>query len=109
MSEGHLERVAPVGDFREGIPLSLQLSTGEQVCLVLVGGEMFGMADECSHCEFPMSDGAIVDDYIIECAMHGTQFDVRDGSVVEQPGEVPIQTFGVEVVADDVWVRALSD
>ncbi len=106
MTEGDFERVAPFRDFEEGVLVSLQLSTGEQVCLVRVGGEIFGIAEECPHGEFPLSDGAIVEDYVIECAMDGTQFDVRDGSVVEGPCDVPVKAYAVEVKDDYVWVRA---
>ncbi len=105
MSEGGFERVAPCGDFKEGTPVSLRLSTGEQVCLVRVNGEVFGMAEDCPLCEFPMSDGAIIEDYIIECSTHGTQFDVRDGSLVEQPGDIQLRTYEVEVRDDQVWVQ----
>lgn len=105
MKEGDFERVAPLGDFREGVPVGLRLSTGNDVCLVLVGGEVFGISEECPHGEFSMSDGAMVDDHVIECSMHGTQFDVRDGSVVEQPGDTPVSTYDVKVADDYVWVR----
>jgi nitrite reductase/ring-hydroxylating ferredoxin subunit len=105
VSEGVFESVAPCEDFKEGVPVSLRLSTGEQVCLVRVNGEVFGMVEDCPLCESPMSDGAIVEDYVIECSMHGTQFDVRDGSVVEQPGDIQLQTYEVEVRNDQVWVR----
>jgi 3-phenylpropionate/trans-cinnamate dioxygenase ferredoxin subunit len=106
VSAGDFEIVAPLEDFQECVPMSLQLSTGELLCLVRVNGEVFGFAEECPHGLFPMSDGAIVEDYIIECSMHGTQFDVRDGSVVEEPGDVPLQTYQVKVLDDHVWVRA---
>ena len=106
MNDGDFESVAPLDDFLESVPLSLQLSTGQQVCLVRVNGEVFCISEECPHGEFPMSDGAMVEDYIIECPMHGSQYDVRDGSVVDEPGEDPIQTFEVKVLDNRVWVRA---
>ena len=106
MNEGDFERVGPINDFLEGVPVSLGLSSGEQICMVRVNGEVFGFAEDCPHGEFPMSDGAMVEDYIIECSIHGTQFDVRDGSVVEEPGEDPLQTYEVRVLNDHVWVRA---
>ena len=70
--------------------------------------KMFGISEDCPHGDSQMSDGAMVDDYIIECALHYGQFDVRDGSVLEPPVEIPIQTYAVKVVDGDVWVRGLS-
>jgi 3-phenylpropionate/trans-cinnamate dioxygenase ferredoxin subunit len=108
VSEDGFERVAPIEDFAEGVPTALQLLSGEQVCLIRVQGDVYGIAEECTHGESPMSDGAMVDDYIIECAMHCAQFDVRDGSVLEPPAEEPIQSYEVKVADDYVWVRPLQ-
>ena len=108
MSEDGFERVAPLEDFAEGVPTGLQLLSGEEVCLIRVQGEVYGIAEDCTHGEFPMSDGAMVDDYIIECAMHGAQFDVRDGSVIEPPAEEPIQSYEVKVADGHVWVCPLQ-
>ena len=108
MNEGDFEVVAPYEDFQEGVPVSLELASGEQVCLVRVGGEIYGVAEYCPHGETAMSDGAMVDDYIIECAMHCSQFDVRDGSPVEPPAEEPIDSYEVRVMDGYVQVRGLQ-
>lgn len=105
MNGDGFERVAPFEDFSDGVPASVSLGSGEEVCLVRLGEEIFAIAEECPHSEFPMSDGAIVDDYVIECGMHGCQFDVRDGSVVEPPATEPIDTHAVKIVEGRVWVR----
>ena len=102
---GDFEKVAPLEEFTEVVPASVQLSSGEEVCLVRLGEEVFAIAEECPHSEFPMSDGAMVDDYVIECGMHGCQFDIRDGSVIEPPANEPIQTYAVKIVKGEVWVR----
>lgn len=107
MSESEFEKVGRFDEFSEGVPASIELATGEHVCLVRVESEMFGMAEDCPHGASQMSDGAMVDDYVIECAMHSSQFDVRDGSAVEPPAEEPIQTYEVKVVGGDVLVRGI--
>jgi len=106
LSAGNFESAAPIEDLREGVPASLQLSTGAEVCLIRMGEEVFAIAGDCPHSEFPMSDGAMVDDYVIECGMHGCQFDVRDGSVMEPPADDPIQIYEVQIVDGCVWVRS---
>ena len=108
MNENEFERVAPLDGFPEGVPMSIELRSGEQVCLIRVRDEMFGISEDCPHGDSQMSDGAMVDDYVIECALHYGQFDIRDGSVLEPPAEVPIQTYAVKVADGDVWVRGLS-
>ena len=53
-----------------------------------------------------MEDGEVVDDYVIECALHGAQFDVRDGRVVADPAWEPLATYEVRVEGDVVFVKA---
>ena len=106
MSTDGFERVAALDDLREGMPMSVELSNNEQVCIVKVSGQIFAISNSCTHAEFPMSDGEMVDDYIIECGLHGAQFDVRDGSVMELPAMEPIGCYEVKTEEGDIWVRA---
>ena len=106
MNDDEFEKVAPLEDFPEVVPASVQLESGEDVCLVRLGEEVFAIAEECPYRQFPMSDGAMVDDYVIECGIHGCQFDVRDGSVIEPPAVDPIRTYDVKVMDGEVWVRS---
>lgn len=92
-------------DLGQGRPMGVELANGEQVCLVRIGEEIFAFENQCTHAEFPMSDGEMVDDYVIECCLHGAQFDVRDGSVMEAPAEEPLPVFEVEVKDGGIWVR----
>ncbi len=64
MSDEGFEKVAVMADLPEGTPVAVQLGGGEAVCLVRVGDEVFACEDRCSHAEFPMSDGEMVDDYV---------------------------------------------
>jgi len=63
----------------------------------------FAIADECTH------DGASLDTGELEghevvCPRHGARFDVRDGSVTRPPAIVPVETFHVKIVKDDILV-----
>ncbi len=106
MSDDGFERVAPVDDFTEGVPASVDLSTEEQVCLIRIQGDFYAISNNCTHAEFLMSDGEMVDDYVIECGLHGAQFDVRDGSVLELPATDPIGCYEVKIEDGSVWVRS---
>lgn len=44
-----------------------------------VGGELFALADNCSHADTPLSEGRLRG-YGLTCPLHGTSFDVRDGT-----------------------------
>ena len=105
MVEPGFECIGSVDDLEEGTLTSVELSTGEQVCVVQLNGEVYAISNECPHAQFPMSDGEMVDDYAIECGMHGAQFDVRDGSVVEPPATEPINCYETRIIEGEVWIR----
>lgn len=97
-------RAIPFDELTDGMPRSVTLADGRQVCLVRVGDQVFAVADLCSHADFPMGDGDLVDDYVIECALHGAQFDVRTGEVLEPPADAPLPTYQVKLEGNAVWV-----
>lgn len=105
MSDGVFEQVASVADLTQGVPMDVELSNDEQVCIIKIGKDVYGISNNCPHADFPMVDGEMVDDYIIECGLHGAQFDVRDGRVLELPATEPIGCYDVKIEDGAVWVR----
>ena len=105
--EGY-QRLASADDVKERRPHGCALADGTGVCLVRVGDEVFAIEDKCSHADFPMSDGDMVDDHVIECPLHGAQFDVRNGTVLEAPADEPLRTYDVRVDGGAVWVKTPS-
>ena len=75
----------------------------EDVALCNVGGEIFAVANVCTHDDGPLGEGTLLGDEI-ECPRHGARFCVRDGSVQSLPAIIPIPTFAVKVEGEDVWV-----
>ena len=96
--------VAQLGEVRESEPMAVTTASGERVCLVRVGGELFAVRDECTHAEFSLSEGSVVEGCALECVWHGARFDLRTGAVLRQPATDPIETFAVRVEGDDVLV-----
>ncbi|HEX9693019.1 MAG TPA: non-heme iron oxygenase ferredoxin subunit [Gemmatimonadales bacterium] len=105
MTDGSLAKVAMLSELPDGAPKACETVTGETLCLVKVGGQVFACADRCSHADFPLSDGEMVDDYVIECALHGAQFDVRTGAVLAEPATEPLRLLSVTIAGNDVLVR----
>jgi 3-phenylpropionate/trans-cinnamate dioxygenase ferredoxin subunit len=106
MSDEGFERVASLDDLDDGAPVSVELGGGDQICLIKVKAEVYAISNSCSHADFPMSDGEMVEDFIIECGLHGAQFDIRDGTVLEPPATDAISCYEVRVAGGDVWVRS---
>jgi 3-phenylpropionate/trans-cinnamate dioxygenase ferredoxin subunit len=70
-----------------------------------VEGEFYCIEDVCTHDGGPLGDGTLVD-HCIECPRHGAMFDIRDGSVLSMPAVVPVPTFAVKVVGEDILVAS---
>ena len=73
------------------------------VCLINLDGEFHAINDTCTHEEASLSDGTICGDEI-ECPLHGGVFDIRTGEPVAFPVVVPVETYKVRVVGDEIQV-----
>lgn len=96
--------VARLDEVRDGEPLAVKTAAGDPVCLVRVGEELFAVRDVCTHAEFALSEGSVVDGCALECVWHGARFDLRTGAVLRQPATDPLETFAVRVEGDAVLV-----
>jgi 3-phenylpropionate/trans-cinnamate dioxygenase ferredoxin subunit len=63
--------------------------------------------DECSHAAVPLSEGD-VEGNLIECWLHGSQFDMRTGKPTSLPASEPVAIYPVRVDGDDVLVDVQS-
>lgn len=77
---------------------------GKAVALANAGGQLYAVADTCTHEEASLSDGDIIGTSI-ECPMHGGRFDLATGAVKALPPVIPVQVYDVRVEGDDVYVR----
>ena len=78
---------------------------GEPIGLYRVGHDVYAISDICSHEETNLTDGEFeVEDMEVECPLHGSRFDVRDGSVRILPATRPVPAYQVKVEDDVVLV-----
>ena len=98
-------RVAAVDDIEPGVPHAVEHPSLGRICVALVDGEAVAFRDECSHREFPLSAGEILEDGTVECPWHGARFDCRTGAVIRGPAERAIDAYDARVEGDAVLVR----
>jgi 3-phenylpropionate/trans-cinnamate dioxygenase ferredoxin subunit len=91
-----------VNQLQESKPVKFTLGS-EDVCVARIGDEVFAVADICSHAEASLSEGDI-EDYKIECWLHGAEFDLRSGEVLTPPAFEAIETFAVVRDGDTVTI-----
>jgi 3-phenylpropionate/trans-cinnamate dioxygenase ferredoxin subunit len=75
----------------------------EEVALCNVDGEIYAIANVCTHDDGPLGAGYLLGDEI-ECPRHGARFNVRTGAVKTLPAIVPIPTYEVMIDGDDILV-----
>lgn len=66
-------------------------------------GDVYAVADCCSHDDAPLAGGELAGRQIV-CPRHGARFDVTTGAVLSMPAPVAIAAFPVRV-SDDGWVE----
>lgn len=77
----------------EGKPVQVDVE-GVKVCVARVGDEVFAISDICSHAEANLSEGEYKG-YVIECWLHGAEFDLRTGEAITLPAVAPVKTYKV--------------
>ena len=98
------ERVARSSDIPPNGLMSVRLSNGARICLIKLGSEVRGIADNCTHRDFALSEGDLHDDGTVECAWHGAQFDSATGEATQGPAYKPVVRYAVRVTDGDIWV-----
>lgn len=86
----------------EGKQVSVQ---GELIGLYRRGDEVYAIGDICSHEEAYLHEGEFEPEEMeVECPLHGSHFDVRDGSVRILPATKPVTAYEVKIEGDLVLV-----
>jgi 3-phenylpropionate/trans-cinnamate dioxygenase ferredoxin component len=96
------EKVAELSSLVAGIPSRIELE-GTRDRLVREGDEVFAIHDTCSHQEYSLAEGMVFDCQI-ECALHGSMFDLRTGAPSSLPATEPVPVYAVELDGDAVLV-----
>jgi 3-phenylpropionate/trans-cinnamate dioxygenase ferredoxin subunit len=95
--------VARTDEIPEGEARCVEVN-GNYIALYHVDGEFYATDDTCTHEEASLSEGFLIDG-IIECPLHGSQFDVRTGEVLSLPAVLPLKTYPVRVEGDEIQIH----
>ena len=113
-------RVARLSDIPPGTMKGIK-AKGKEILVANVDGEAYAIADRCTHLRYRLHKGTL-DGTIVECAGHGSRFDVTDGGLcswVTHPmwykllmdGTFPgvmkrgVGSYATRVEGDDVYVE----
>ncbi len=94
--------IAAVDELPAGERLFLEIGS-DPIVVFNIAGELYAIADVCSHDDGPVGDGTL-EGYQIVCPRHGAKFDVRNGEVLSLPAVVDIPAYPVRVVDGKIEV-----
>ena len=101
--EGAFARACSLSDLSDGEPH--KAIVGETaIAVVLAEGQVYAINDTCSHGQVSLAEGE-VEGCLLECWLHGSQFDLRTGQPVSLPATDPVPVYPVKVEDDTVFVR----
>jgi 3-phenylpropionate/trans-cinnamate dioxygenase ferredoxin component len=102
---GRWTRVAGFDEVPEDGLLGVE-ADGTKICLAKVEGEVYAFSDNCSHRDFPLSDGEVdPDDCTVTCEWHGATFDIRSGAARSLPATRPVPVYGVRIEEGGILVE----
>lgn len=81
---------------------------GTRIALFHLPAGFFAIGDTCSHAEASLSEGFMEDD-LVECPEHGSQFDIATGEPRSLPATRPVPTHRVAVDGEEVFVEDPND
>jgi len=85
---------------------SLKLVTVEREAVLVanVGGQLFAIANKCTHRGGPLNEGEL-EGSTVTCPWHGGQFDVRSGKVLAPPPMKDETPYDVRIEGTDVFLK----
>jgi nitrite reductase/ring-hydroxylating ferredoxin subunit/uncharacterized membrane protein len=95
--------VASVDELPEGQMVRFEVE-GQPVVLIRHADGIHAFSGTCSHYGCGLWEGRL-DDHVVTCPCHGSQFDVRDGRVVHGPATAPVPAFETRTRNGRVQVR----
>jgi 3-phenylpropionate/trans-cinnamate dioxygenase ferredoxin subunit len=83
---------------------------GDLVGLYRVGSDVYALGDVCTHEEAYLTEGDFDPEELeVECPLHGSRFNIVDGSVRILPATKPEPAYRVKVEGDLVMIGPRYD
>ena len=100
------ERFVTVGtsdDISEGSIVTVDLND-LRIAIANVDGDFFAFDEDCTHRKSSLVEEGDVEGTSIFCGRHGAEFDIRDGTVLAGPAQVPLKTYVVRRSGDMIQI-----
>jgi nitrite reductase/ring-hydroxylating ferredoxin subunit len=98
--------VASVDDLPPGEKMEADVM-GHEIALFNVEGKFYAIGNICTHAYTHLTEGEFYEDmrgWVVECPLHGSQFDVTTGEAVSLPATGNAGKYDVKVVDGEILV-----
>lgn len=102
MSESKEIARCPLAQLRSSEGVRVDSEAGP-IAVFLVDGEILAVQDTCTHEDASLADGFVEGD-VIECPLHGGQFDLRSGAAVCLPAQQSLRRFETRSDSEFVYI-----
>jgi 3-phenylpropionate/trans-cinnamate dioxygenase ferredoxin component len=96
-------RVAKLSEIPPGTTRRV-VADSVEILLCNVGGKIYAIEDVCTHDGGPLDQGELEGECVV-CPRHGATFDVRTGDALTLPAVLPLMTFEVSILGDEIFVE----
>jgi 3-phenylpropionate/trans-cinnamate dioxygenase ferredoxin subunit len=106
------EQWIPVGTVEEVPPGTCKRieHLGTAISVFNVEGSLFAIGDKCTHAEASLCEGEFYEDlkgWVVECPLHGSQFDLATGQAVSLPATGNAGKYAVKVEDGVIYVNVV--
>jgi nitrite reductase/ring-hydroxylating ferredoxin subunit len=78
---------------------------GARIAVANVSGAYYAFDDACTHEECSLAEEGELAGTTLTCTCHGSEFDVRTGSVLAPPATVPVKVYRTRVEGDELQIE----
>ena len=76
----------------------------KRILLAYANDQVYAVDDMCSHEDASLSKGSLHGD-CVKCPLHGSRFRLSSGEALDEPAEVPLNTYNVRLEGDNILVE----
>ena len=76
----------------------------EEILVVNLSGQFYCLEARCSHAGAPLYEGSL-EDIVLTCPWHYSQFNIEDGSVLRGPAKKPLRVYRTEIKDRQIFVE----
>lgn len=102
-----MHKACPLSELAPGE--AMRLNTSPPIAVFHTeDGELFALDDTCTHQDASLADGW-VEDCWVECPLHASRFNLRDGTVDAPPAKMPVRSHEVTVIDGDIMITESTE